>query len=240
MNFNNPLSQMICALLGAATVIGLSGLAVAQTSPSGDPIEVKGVIVQYSLTPRGMVDGLILAGGTEIRLPRRISTQVAFAVRPGDIVTIRGFQASASPIMTVLAVTNQSTGVVVDAGATFAPSQMNDEGRIKLQLHDPDGVLNGVLLDDGIVVRMPPFDAKQHASELAIGLWLFVSGDGISTPLGKMIAARKLGASRMDAKPIDDSRFDRWMREIFAGSDAPTVAFAPPSTSPKHRSLPKY
>lgn len=240
MKIGNSLSQLKRTLLGAAIAIGVAGLAIAQPASSGDRIEVKGKIVQYSLTPRGAVDGLILADGTEIRLPQQVSTQVAFAVRPGDTVTIRGFRAAASPVMTGLAVTNDATGAVVDARLPVAPSQMHDESRIKLQLHDPDGLLNGVLLDDGIVVRMPPFDAAQHAAGLAIGSPLVVRGEGISTPLGKVIAAHEIGSNKTNLTKIDDSRFKHWMREIFAGSDAPTVAIALSPTSPEHRSLPKY
>ena len=186
---------------------------MAQPAPVGDPIEVKGKIAQYSLTLRGMVDGLILTDGAEIRLPRHISTELAFIVRPGDAVTIRGIKTAGTPGMTVATVTNDATGVVVDASPSAAPAKINAESRIKLQLHDQGGRLNGVLLDDGTVVRMPPIDAEQHAAALAVGSPLFVSGDGISTPLGKVIAAHEIGPNPSDVAKIDDARFERWMHE---------------------------
>jgi hypothetical protein len=224
---SKSIQQLTYALLGAAMSLGFAGSAMALPAPAGDPTEVKGKIAQYSLTPRGTVDGLILVDGAEIRLPRHISTQLAFAVRPGDAVTIRGFKTAANPVMTVVTVTNDTTGMVVDAGPPVAPSPMNDESRIKLQLHDPDGHLNGVLLDDGTLVRMPPFDAEQHAAGLAVGLPLVVQGDGISTPLGKVIAAHEIGSNNSDLTKIDDSRFEHWMHEIFGSGDAPVVAVAP-------------
>jgi hypothetical protein len=60
---------------------------------------------------------------------------------------------------------------------------------------------------------MPPFDAEQHAALLATGLPLYVSGDGISTPLGKVIAAREIGPNQTDIAKIEDTRIERWMQE---------------------------
>ena len=69
--------------------------------PAGDATEVKGKVAQYSLTPRGAVDGLILADGTEAYLPPHLSTQIVFAVRPGDAVTIEGRKTVANPVAAV-------------------------------------------------------------------------------------------------------------------------------------------
>jgi hypothetical protein len=60
------------ALLGATMMLGSAGLALAQPAPAGAPAqtqEIKGKVAQYSLTPRGTVDGLILTDGTEVNLP---------------------------------------------------------------------------------------------------------------------------------------------------------------------------
>ena len=70
------------ALLSATMLIGSAGLALAlaQPAPAGNPEqtqmpEIKGNVAQYSLTPRGDVDGLILTDGTEVNLPPHASTQ---------------------------------------------------------------------------------------------------------------------------------------------------------------------
>jgi hypothetical protein len=36
-------------------------------------------------------------------------------------------------------------------------------------LHDRRGTLNGVLLEDGTIVRMPPPEAERLAANLAVG-----------------------------------------------------------------------
>jgi hypothetical protein len=219
--------QMNYLLVGAAAAFACAGIATAQTTPAGDPTVVKGTVAQYSLTPGGAIDGLILADGNEIRLPRHVSSQVAFAVHPGDSVTIRGFKVIAEPVLTVSAVTNDATGLVIDVRPPVPLVQITVESRVKLQLHNPDGHLDGVLLEDGTVVRMPPFEAEQLVAGLAIGSPLYVSGDGMSSPLGKVIAAREIGPNKANFKKLDSSRFERWMHEILGGRETPTVAVAP-------------
>ena len=103
-------------------------------------------------------------------LPPHASTLLVFDVRPGDAVTIRGRKTGASPAVTAVAVTNDATGAVVDTGPHGPPQRLDDESRIKLQLHDPHGHLNGVLLEVGAIVRMPPPGAERQAARLAVGL----------------------------------------------------------------------
>ena len=45
--------------------------------------ESRGTVKQYTLTPRGDVDGVILTDGTEVKLPPHLSAQTVFAIRPG-------------------------------------------------------------------------------------------------------------------------------------------------------------
>ena len=72
------------ALLAATLITaGISGVALAQKGPVYDPAqlpEVKGKVAQYLLTPRGDVDGFLLADGTEVHVAPRLSTQLVFAV----------------------------------------------------------------------------------------------------------------------------------------------------------------
>src|SRR5580700_7718883 len=94
------------ALLGAfltTSALGMNATAHAQTvgSPwdASQLPETRGIVKQYTLTPRGDVDGLILNDGTEVTLPPHLTSQIVFAVRPGDAVTIRGLKARALPLI---------------------------------------------------------------------------------------------------------------------------------------------
>ena len=222
------------ALLGASMMmIGSAGVALAQPAPPGDPTQVKGTVLKYSLTPRGNVDGLIMTDGTEVRLPPHAQTQIVFAVRPGDAVTIQGMKTVANPVVTAVSLTNDATGAVVDTRPPGPAQQLDDESRVKLQLHDPDGHLNGVLLEDGAIVRMPSADADADAAGLAVGQPLYARGEGVTTPLGKVIAAREIGPAKTKLIKVDESRFERWKSDLFGGrlanAAARHLAAAPPS-----------
>src|SRR5437899_3059042 len=75
-------------LLAAALAAGAADAgAFAQNAGTYDPQQfpaIQGKVAQYSLTPRGDVDGLILDDGTEVHLPPHLGTQLVFLVKPGD------------------------------------------------------------------------------------------------------------------------------------------------------------
>ena len=64
---------------------------------------------------------------------------------------------------------------------------------------------SSVVLDGGTIVRMPPYDAERLAFILTVGSPLWARGQGLSGPLGKLIAAREI---RTDVTRIDEPRFE--------------------------------
>ena len=204
------MSPFKSGLLAATLMVSAVGLAAAQnapapnaptqTAPTYDPAQLpatKGKVAQYTLTPRGDVDGLILTDGTEVHTNPRVSGQLIFSVRPGDAVTIHGLKARALPMIAAASITNDASGVTVTAMGGRGPrgpeDQLSATGKIKEVLHDPRGTVNGALLEDGTVVRLPPPEAKRLADTLAVGKPLTVRGDGIASPLGRVIMARQIG-----------------------------------------------
>src|SRR5580658_9177314 len=151
--------QALLASFLAATILGAGAAAYSQTRDSlWDPSqlpETRGTVKQYTLTPRGDVDGFILNDGTEVELPPHLTSQIIFAVRPGDAVAIRGLKARALPLIDGASVTNFTTGVsVVDDGPPGGPDRSASEqtvsGNIAAQLHGKRGEVNGAILDSGI------------------------------------------------------------------------------------------
>ena len=190
-------------LLAATLLAGGVGAAVAQNAAAYDPSQppaIQGKLAEYSLTPRGDVDGLILVDGTEVHLPPHLGTQLAYAVKQGDAVTIRGLRARAIPMVQAMSVRNDATGsTVTDTSASGAPGPRDAQqalsatGRIKAQLHGPRGDLNGALLEDGTIIRLPPPEAERLASTLTAGAPVTVQGNGFEGPLGRVIEARSIG-----------------------------------------------
>ena len=197
-------TQMLLGALLTTTAVTVGATAYSQTMgpvwDSSQLPESRGTVRQYTLTPRGDVDGLILSDGTEVKLPPHLTGQVVFAIRPGDQVSIRGLRARAIPLIDAASITNVATGKsVVDSGPPGGPDRGGYEqahgGGIAATLHGKRGEVNGALLDDGTVLRLPPPEAESLESWLRSGQMVFVRGDVLDTALGKVIDVRAIGSS---------------------------------------------
>jgi hypothetical protein len=198
--------------LTAATAFGVGTASYSQGDPRlWDPAqlpETRGTVKQYTLTPRGDVDGLILTDGTEVNLPPHLSAQIVFAIKPGDAVAIRGLKARALPLVDAASVTNFVTSVTVtDNGPPGGPGAANVEttltGRIAAPLHGKRGEVNGALLDDGAVLRLPPPQAERIQSLLQPGQMIAARGLSLVTPLGTVVDVRAIGRSDDELTQFD-------------------------------------
>jgi len=230
-------------LLAAALLALGTGAATAQDAATYDPNQmpaIQGKVAQYSLTPRGDVDGLILTDGTEVHLPPHLGTQLVFAVKPGDAVTIHGLRARAIVMVEAMSVSNNATGNSVTdngpAGPGGAERPMTAQGRIRQLLHGPLGDLNGALLEDGTIVRLPPPEGQRLASDLTPGAPLYVEGDGFAGPLGRVVEAQSLGPDRTQlaqiATPPPPGRGRRFPPPGGPGPSGPGVARPPGPDAP--------
>src|SRR5579862_7752752 len=87
---------------GALAQNAQAPVAGAPPAPIYDPGQLPaytGRVQQFTLTPRGDIDGLILSDGTEVKTPPHLSTAIAYAIRPGDAVTIHGLRAAAIALL---------------------------------------------------------------------------------------------------------------------------------------------
>jgi hypothetical protein len=178
--------------------------------------ESRGRVKQYTLTPRGDIDGPILADGTEVKLPPHLSAEVVYAIRPGDDVSIRGIRARAIPLVDAASVTNVATGrSVADNGLPRGPErgsmQQTFGGRVVAALHGKRGEVNGALLDDGTQLRPPPPEAERFADWLQPGPMVSVRGEVFDTALGKVVDVQAIGPSPGQTE-LDGSRPPRGPR----------------------------
>jgi hypothetical protein len=195
------------ALLAASLLGTTATMAIAQPIATYDPQQLpatQGKVAQYSLTPRGDVDGLILQDGTQIHLPPHLGTQLVQTVKPGDNVTVRGLKAQALPLIEALSVTGDVSGQsVVDTGPPAIPPQplamsyqwLQVQGRVREPLYGPRGDMNGALLEDGTQVHLPPEQAGTLGVDLQPGRSLVVQGYGVAETYGRSLDAQQIGDS---------------------------------------------
>jgi hypothetical protein len=218
-----------------SALIGLSSPVFAQGAPAtplydpGQFPEQRGVVQQFTLTPRGDIDGLILSDGLEVKTPPHLSTQIAYVLRLGDAVTIHGLRAAALPLVKAVSITDERTGqTVVDDGPpgpgpgpdrrppppdarAGAPDAALSEvrGRVRMALHGPKGEVNGALMEDGTILRLPPPEAARFADLLQPGRSLVAEGLENKTAVGTVLDAREIGAAAdpmMNVEGAPDAR----------------------------------
>jgi hypothetical protein len=193
-------------ILFATTLFGTTATAViAQPVATYDPQQlpaIQGQIAQYSLTPRGDVDGVILQDGTQVHLPPHLGPQLVQAVKPGDTITIRGLKAQALPLIQALSLTGDASGqTVVDTGPPAIPPRplamtyqwLNVQGRVREPLCGPRGDMNGALLDDGTQIHLPPDQAWSLGQDLQAGRMLIAQGYGVAGAYGRSLDAQQIG-----------------------------------------------
>jgi hypothetical protein len=232
--------RLTSLLLAGPALIGLATGALAQSAnpppaadaatagaPLYDPQQLpaeEGQVQQFTLTPRGDIDGLILSDGTEVKTPPHLSTDMAYSIRQGDRVTSHGLHAAALPLVQAVSITDEPTGrTVVDngppknggppehgprrppppdraAGPPPPPAPMTatteTTGRVRMALHGPRGEVNGALLDDGTILHFPPPEAARYAALLQPGRRVVAEGASLRNSIGTVVDVRDLSAAR--------------------------------------------
>jgi hypothetical protein len=213
------MSKLPAALIACA--LGLAAMSARAQAPPPPPAfdravqqgqEIRGVVQRFTLTPRGDLDGFLLADNTDVHVPPHLSTQLAAVVHSGDTVSIRGYRTTSVPLIVASAVTNVATGQsVVDQGPPgpgFAPppppppgtpppgaAQVTLQGKVQASLYGPAGDLNGAALEDGTIVRLPPHIAYQSGALLAPGQSISVQGFVLATAFGRVVDAQAVQVS---------------------------------------------
>ena len=215
------------SLVLSTGAILLAGTAFAQT-PSPPPrapvlawqqaMTIGDTVIRFTLTPRGDLDGMILGDGTQVHVPPHLSAELAAAVRPGDAVTVNGVPSPSAALFVATSVTDAASNkTIVDRGppapglapppppppgAPAAGAQnVSIQGRVQRLLRGPAGDVDGALLDDGTVLRMPAHIAYQYSTLLTPSQSVAVHGWGVSNPYGRVIDVQSIGPSAAPPNP---------------------------------------
>lgn len=179
--------------------------------------EITGTVDRFLINPHGAVDGMLLADGTEVHFPPHLSAQLLAAVKPGAQVWIRGVRPRGVEMFAAVALETADGKQVTDDGppkdqdGPKKPSSdirepMGVEGIVRRVLHGPKGEPRGALLEDGRIVRIPPHAAAALNDKLTPGRRLAARGDGVTNPLGTVVAAKSIGASLTALRPLEPKK----------------------------------
>ena len=178
-----------------------------------------GTIARLMLNPMGEVDGFLLKEDVQIKFPPHMTAELVAVVGVGDTVSIQGFTEYSGAVK-AYAITNIRTGQSVVEhppepnrlprhlrGATL--QEMSAQGHVTKILKGPKGDPNGVLLDDGTIVRFPPHIGFQNAQLLQPGQIFAVRGYGTQNQYGRALEATAMGPSASALQPFYNTAAQR-------------------------------
>lgn len=219
-----------CGTRVYAPIIGLLlsfGHALAQPSPPPGPGDlpagrstsaVEGTVVQYLMNHHGDVDGLLLSDGTQVHFPPHMAKDLVSLVKPDDPVSVQGYRSLRGAVIEAPVITNTKTGqslVEREPSPLDRPiipphirdmflSERHAEGLVRNLLYGPRGDVNGAVLEDHTIIRVPPHAAYQVAKLLQIGQTISAIGYGTENGYGRVIEATAIGSSGTAMMPISD------------------------------------
>lgn len=189
-------------VLSAGLLVSSVALAQAPVYDTDQLPAFHGKVASYSLTPRDEVDGVILDDGTEVHISPRLSSELVFAVKPGDAVTIHGLKANGISMVQALSIANDASGVKItdtvqaatppDRPVFTPPRMMEARGRVKMALRAADGRIDGALLEDGTMIRFAQGYNPPGVDCIAPGKDIVATGTGTSGLLGRVMETRSI------------------------------------------------
>jgi hypothetical protein len=177
-----------------------------------------GKVVQFTLNPKGELDGLILDRDRQVHFPPHLGRKVAKAIAIGDKVHIRGVKPRGAAVIAAVSLGKTHGAEIVDNGPDTEKrppkppksksSSVKTSGEVRIPLHGPKGELWGALLEDGTIVRLGPKEAAKKAKQLVTGTRLSAQGMAMQNRYGRVVdigparphpAAKKKAAKKKKA-----------------------------------------
>jgi hypothetical protein len=168
---------------------------------------VQGTVSQFLVNPNGEVDGLLLSDGAQVHFPPHMSADLTLAVKTNDSVSAQGVHENTA-FFHAFTISDTATGQSVNEsrpsqfqrpvppelrGVNLKPLQA--EGKVKVVLVAPRGETDGVVLDNGAIIRIPPDAGMQFSTLLQVGRSVAASGYGTENQFGRCLQATAIGAS---------------------------------------------
>lgn len=161
-----------------------------------------GTVARLLPGTNGDVVGALLDNGAELVMPPGLAA-LARGLKPGAKLAVRGLWSASEHLIRAFALagTPPLCAIPVPEMVTAAPP-VSAQGVIERLLHDGDGAVNGALLKDGTVLRVPAAGVK--SSDLTPGRAVYASGAGYRTSWGLLVRVDILGPSRAQAMRVSD------------------------------------
>jgi hypothetical protein len=178
---------------------------------------IAGTVERFIINPKGEIDGLVLMYDRDrfllVHVPPHLDPDVESLIKRGDKIHVRGLRPRGADMVAAVSLTAADGTAIVDNGPDHAskgpddapehePSRIEIAGIVRMSLYGPKGDLRGALLEDGSIVRIGPKEAAAFADLLRPRAGIAVRGEGIETPHGRAVAAKEIGTSFGELRPV--------------------------------------
>ncbi len=176
---------------------------------------VSGTLSRLTINPEGEVDGFVLTDGTLVRLPPHLGAQLTALARPGERVTVAGERRFGDDIRARV-VRNDGTGASLSdqppALAAHVPpalrgvnlARLSVSGVVRRVTRAPRGEPDGVMLDNGAIVKLTVPAAQQFGALLVPGARVAAVGYGTRNAYGEALQATAFGSPGHVVNLYDD------------------------------------
>ncbi|WP_426489919.1 hypothetical protein [Hymenobacter sp. 102] len=179
--------------------------------------DFSGTLTQYVATnDEQIVDGFVLNTGSAtdtVRLPRHAAQQLMAAAKAGSRVTVTGFRhpgpdGRAALHLVSLTAGGQTIKPTPPTPPATPPTEASStvKGTVSSLRKDRQGRVNGLIMSDQTIVRVPPHAAEQLSAKLRTGATVEATGY-LHTPRPGEVALRPVRSLRAETLTLDGVRF---------------------------------
>jgi hypothetical protein len=218
--FTTTASKIILALIAFSSsgifwewwtqAIAQPSIPVAQ-APTRYGESFGGTVDRYLLNPEGIVDGLLLEDGLQVKFPPHMGERVTQVVEPGNRITVNGVPGV--PVewgqeVRAYQITNAETQeTIVDQPPAYPPRPPVDSryetltvtGTADHWLVGRRGEIKGIVLSSGAQIKFPPHVGYQLTGLVREGAAIQAEGFGSQNSYGQVIEATSL---IIDGQPL--------------------------------------
>jgi hypothetical protein len=170
-----------------------------QTAPTARRFE--GEVEKYLLNREGIVNGLLLTNGVQVRFPSQLSKNLMETAEVGDSVIVIGSAGVPNALgqeVQAESIANKNNDRTVSTMVNY--SNMSVEGAAQRWLIGKRGEIRGVVLSNGAQVEFSPRIGNQLSPMAKPGARIQAQGVGISNDYGQVLEASNL---TVDGKAIE-------------------------------------
>ena len=161
-----------------------------------------GVVEQYLLNPEGLVDGLLLNNGVQVKFPPQAGENLTAKGTEIEVTGNAGVQSQFGQEVRASQIRDRQTQQILVLQPPNPPSlptanysNLESESTIGRWLVGRRGEVNGAILASGVQVKFPPHVGEQLAQSARVGDKVQVQGFGTRNNYGQVIQATTLSVN---------------------------------------------